>query len=130
MPGARRWRSTCTRSCCRSGAPSPSPTTPSCPTTGSAGCRRSRASATGWPSASAEGGPMVHLPLRTVAIPEATARVHDAWIGELEERLAEGPGTWNRLARDLLLELTAPDVTDYDERVADPAVPLARREAL
>ncbi len=73
---------------------------------------------------------MVHLPLRTVAIPEAATRVHDAWIGQLEERLAEGPGTWNRLARDLLLELTAPDVTDYDERVADPAVALARREAL
>jgi acetyltransferase-like isoleucine patch superfamily enzyme len=73
---------------------------------------------------------MVHLPLRTIAIPEAAARVHDAWIGELEERLAEGPGAWNRLARDTLLQLAAPDVTDYDERVADPAVPLARREAL
>ena len=73
---------------------------------------------------------MVHLPLRTVTLPEATARVHDAWIGELEERLAEGPGAWNPLARDYLVQLAAPDVTDYDERVADPAVPLARREAL
>jgi acetyltransferase-like isoleucine patch superfamily enzyme len=73
---------------------------------------------------------MVHLPLRTVALPDQAARVHDAWIGELEERLAEGPDTWNGLARDLLVQLAAPDVTDFDERVADPAVPLARREAL
>jgi acetyltransferase-like isoleucine patch superfamily enzyme len=73
---------------------------------------------------------MVHLPLRTVAIPEAAERVHAAWIAELAERLADGPEGWNRVARDVLVQLCAPDVTDYDERVADPAVPLARRESL
>jgi acetyltransferase-like isoleucine patch superfamily enzyme len=73
---------------------------------------------------------MPHLPLRAIPLPDAAEKLHSAWIGELDERLGESGADWNRLARDLLVQLYFPDVTDFDERVSDPAVPVMAREAL
>jgi acetyltransferase-like isoleucine patch superfamily enzyme len=73
---------------------------------------------------------MPHLPLRTVALPDATNRVYDAWLEEIEGRLAEPGADWSRLARDLLYQLYYPGHGDYDERVADQRTPPAARVAL
>jgi acetyltransferase-like isoleucine patch superfamily enzyme len=73
---------------------------------------------------------MAFLPLKAVRLPEATGRVYDEWLGELEGRLDEPGADWNRVCRDTLVALTHPDVTDFDERTADPALPLASRGAL
>ena len=73
---------------------------------------------------------MPHLPLRAIALGEAADRVHDAWLDQLGGRLGESAADWYRVARDTLVELCAPGVTDYEERIADPAVPLATRASL
>ena len=41
---------------------------------------------------------MPHLPLRTVALPDATNRVYEAWLEEIEGRLAQSGADWSRLA--------------------------------
>ncbi len=73
---------------------------------------------------------MAHLPLREVKLPEASEEVYRAWLGELGERLSDPATNRGDLCRDTLLRLYYPDVTDYDERVADPDVPLPTRAAL
>jgi acetyltransferase-like isoleucine patch superfamily enzyme len=73
---------------------------------------------------------MAFLPLKAVQLPDAAGRLYDQWLAEIEARLAEPGADWNRLCRDTLLQLNNPGVADYDERVADPAVPLAARGAL
>ena len=73
---------------------------------------------------------MALLPLRSLPRDEAGDRVAAAWLEAVEGRLGEDGADWYRVARDILVELFAPDVTDYDERVADPAVPPGRRAAL
>jgi acetyltransferase-like isoleucine patch superfamily enzyme len=73
---------------------------------------------------------MPHLPLRTVALPDATNRVYDAWLEEIEGRLAESGADWSRLTRDLLYQLYYPGYGDYDERLADPRTPVPSRLTL
>ena len=48
---------------------------------------------------------MPHLPLRTVALSDATDRVYDAWLDEIEGRLGEPGADWSRLTRDVLYQL-------------------------
>ncbi|MEO8227500.1 MAG: acyltransferase [Gemmatimonadota bacterium] len=73
---------------------------------------------------------MAFLPLRGVELPEATRAVYDGWLADTEASLAAPGADWNVLARDLLLQLHHPGLTDYTERVDDPAVPAAARAAL
>jgi acetyltransferase-like isoleucine patch superfamily enzyme len=73
---------------------------------------------------------MPHLPLRTIALPDATNRVFDAWLEELEARLAEPGADWSRLTRDVLYQLYYPGFGDYDERLGDARTPAAARLAL
>ncbi len=73
---------------------------------------------------------MPHLPLRTVALPDATNRVYDAWLAEIEGRLAEPGADWSRLTREVLQQLYYPGYGDYDERIADARTPPATRIAL
>ena len=73
---------------------------------------------------------MTLQPLRQINLPEADRRTAEAWLGELESRLAEPGADWNRIARETLLQIWYPDVTDYDERIADPKLPAPYRLAL
>jgi acetyltransferase-like isoleucine patch superfamily enzyme len=73
---------------------------------------------------------MPHLPLRTVTLPDATSRVYDAWLAEIEGRLGEPGADWSRLTRDILYQLYYPGFGDYDERVADARTSPAARMAL
>ena len=73
---------------------------------------------------------MAFLPLKAVRLPEATGRVYDEWLAELEARLDEPGADWNRLCRDTLVALHHPDITDFEERTTDPALPLAARGAI
>jgi acetyltransferase-like isoleucine patch superfamily enzyme len=73
---------------------------------------------------------MAYLPLRTVALSEASARAYDAWLDELDGRLSAPGADWYRITRDVLFELWYPGVTDYDGLVQDPATPVATRAAL
>jgi acetyltransferase-like isoleucine patch superfamily enzyme len=70
------------------------------------------------------------LPLRTVTLSDATNRVYDAWLGEIESRLAEPGADWARLTREVLYQLYYPGFGDYDERLADARTPAATRIAL
>ncbi len=70
------------------------------------------------------------LPLRAVTLSDATNRVYDAWLEEIEGRLAEPGADWSRLARDVLCQLYYPGLGDYDERLADPRTSPAARVAL
>ena len=73
---------------------------------------------------------MPHLPLRSIAPPDATTRVYDAWLEEIEGRLTETDADWSRLAREVLYQLYYPGFGEYDERLADPRTPPAARIAL
>ena len=69
---------------------------------------------------------MPHLPLRTVTLPDATNRVYDAWLAEIEGRLGERDADWSRLTRDILYQLYYPGFGDYDERLGDARTSPAR----
>ena len=73
---------------------------------------------------------MAYLPLRPVAMPEATDRFFDGWLEQLEDRLGAQGADWNRITRDILFELWYPGLTDYYALVEDPATPPATRAAL
>ncbi len=73
---------------------------------------------------------MAFLPLKTVALPQASERLFDTWLEALEADLAAPGADWNRITRDVLFRLWYPGETDYDGLVADPATPLASRAAL
>jgi len=73
---------------------------------------------------------MAHRPLRTLNLPPAAEATYARWLGELEDHLADPGCQRDLLCRDTLLGLYYPDVTDYEERIADPATPLATRAAL
>jgi acetyltransferase-like isoleucine patch superfamily enzyme len=73
---------------------------------------------------------MAYLPLRTVAVPQASERFYDAWLDELESRLAAPGADWYRITRDTLVSLWYPGLSDYDALVADPATPAAARAGL
>jgi acetyltransferase-like isoleucine patch superfamily enzyme len=73
---------------------------------------------------------MAYLPLRTVSPPQASARVFDGWLEQIEGRLAAPDADWYRITRDVLFELWYPGLTDYDALVADPATPMGTRASL
>jgi acetyltransferase-like isoleucine patch superfamily enzyme len=73
---------------------------------------------------------MAYLPLRTVALPEASDRLFDGWLEQVEDRLAAPGADWHRITRELLFEIWYPGLGDYDGLVADPATPAATRAAL
>ncbi len=73
---------------------------------------------------------MVHLPLRTVALPDATGRAYDLWLDEVAGRLGDAGADWYRIARDVLYDLYYPGFGDYEQRLADPATSPAARAAL
>jgi acetyltransferase-like isoleucine patch superfamily enzyme len=70
------------------------------------------------------------LPLRTIALPDATNRVFDAWLEEIGGRIAEPGADWARLTREVLYQLYYPGFGDYDERLADKRTPAVARIAL
>ena len=73
---------------------------------------------------------MAYLPLKSVTLPQASERLLDAWLEQLEARLAAPDADWHRITRDVLFEIWYPGLTDYDALVADPATPLATRASL
>lgn len=73
---------------------------------------------------------MAYLPLRTVAVPEASERFFDGWLEQIEDRLAAPDADWYRITRDVLFEIWYPGLTDYDALVGDPATPAGTRTAL
>ena len=73
---------------------------------------------------------MAYLPLRSVTLPADVSRRYDAWLEQLQERLAQPGADWYRIARDVLYEIWYPGFGDYDQRVADPKTPEAGRIAL
>ncbi|MBA2459003.1 MAG: acyltransferase [Gemmatimonadales bacterium] len=72
----------------------------------------------------------MHLPLRTVALPDATGRAYDLWLDEVAGRLGDAGADWYRIARDVLYDLYYPGFGDYEQRLADPATSPAARAAL
>ena len=74
---------------------------------------------------------MVLLPLQSVALPEATDRVYEAWLEELGGRLGEKDADWYRITRDVLYDLYYPGFGNYEQRLADPRTsPTARASLL
>jgi acetyltransferase-like isoleucine patch superfamily enzyme len=73
---------------------------------------------------------MAQQPLKKIALPDADDRIITDWLADLDARLSAPGADWNRIARDTLVALYHPDISDYDERVRDPAVPAATRIAL
>jgi len=73
---------------------------------------------------------MAYLPLRTVALPEASERFFDGWLEQIEDRLSAPDADWYRITRDVLFEIWYPGLTDYDTLVGDPATPAGTRAAL
>jgi len=73
---------------------------------------------------------MVLRPLRSVSLPDATSRVHDAWLAELDASLSAAGADWYRICRDTLFALWYPGVSDYDGLIQNPATPAATRAAL
>jgi acetyltransferase-like isoleucine patch superfamily enzyme len=70
------------------------------------------------------------LPLKSIALSDATNRVFDAWLDEIAGRFAEPGADWPRITREVLYQLYYPGFGDYDERLADPRTPAAARIAL
>ena len=73
---------------------------------------------------------MPHMPLRTITVPDATSRVYDAWLAEIEGRLGEKNADWSRLTRDILYQIYYPGFGNYDERIADERTPAGARLSL
>jgi acetyltransferase-like isoleucine patch superfamily enzyme len=73
---------------------------------------------------------MAQQPLKKIALPDADDRIITDWLADLDARLSAPGADWNRIARDTLVALYHPGISDYDERVQDPAVPAATRIAL
>ena len=73
---------------------------------------------------------MAYLPLRSVTLPADVSRRYDAWLEQLQDRLARPGADWYRITRDVLYEIWYPGAGDYTERVADPATPESSRLAL
>jgi acetyltransferase-like isoleucine patch superfamily enzyme len=73
---------------------------------------------------------MAYLPLRTVALSQASERFFDGWIEQIGDRLAAPGADWYRIARDVLFEIWYPGLTDYEALVADPATAAGTRASL
>src|SRR5690606_19110252 len=76
------------------------------------------------------GTTLPHLPLRTVEPATAAAAAYDAWLEQIEERLAASDPDWNGLCRDVLFELYHPGLSDYAALIDDPSTPSGARAAL
>lgn len=73
---------------------------------------------------------MALLPLRSLALSDTATRAIDAWLDELGAQLAAPDADWYRITRDTLYQLYYPGFGNYDERIRDPATPVAARMAL
>ncbi|MFI5234635.1 MAG: acyltransferase [Gemmatimonadales bacterium] len=72
----------------------------------------------------------MHRPLRSVEIPARADAIHEKWLGQLAERLADPREDRAELCRETLDDLWWPGHGKYEDRLADPATPLAQRAAL
>ncbi len=68
---------------------------------------------------------MEFLPLRKVALPDATAREYDRWVGEVADRLADDGVDRNDLTRDILTGIYYPQYVGADPRELPPATRIA-----
>ncbi len=59
---------------------------------------------------------MEFLPLRKVAIPTATEREYDRWVGEIAERLEDESVDRNEMVREILTAIHYPQYVDADPR--------------
>ena len=73
---------------------------------------------------------MALRPLRRIRLPEAAARVYDAWLDDIAQRLAEPTCDRRRLCRDVLFDLYYHGEKAFEELVEDPKTPLATRAAV
>ncbi len=73
---------------------------------------------------------MTQQPLRNLSLPEADRRAMSDWLAQLDDQLSAEDADWGRIARDTLLQIYYPGVSDYEERIADPSLPPAARLAL
>jgi acetyltransferase-like isoleucine patch superfamily enzyme len=73
---------------------------------------------------------MAYLPLRSVSLPETPEQTFDAWLADIEARLAAPDADWYRLTRDVLFEIYFPGAGDYDTLVRDPATASGTRAML
>jgi acetyltransferase-like isoleucine patch superfamily enzyme len=73
---------------------------------------------------------MAHLPLKTIALPQATVELYDQWLGALSEQLDAPGADWNVIARDTLFHLYHPGYTDYAALIDDPASPITAKASL
>jgi len=73
---------------------------------------------------------MAYLPLRSVSLPETPEQIFDAWLGDIEARLAAPGADWYRLTRDILFEIYFPGAGDYEALLHDPATPPGTRATL
>ena len=73
---------------------------------------------------------MAYLPLRSVQVTEVADRAYDAWLADVEAKLAAPGADWYRLTREILFDLWFPGHADYDTLVNDRKTPLATKAAL
>ena len=73
---------------------------------------------------------MAYLPLRSVQVTEVADRAYDAWLADVEARLAAPGADWYRLTRDILFDLWFPGHGDYDTLLNDRKTPPATKAAL
>jgi acetyltransferase-like isoleucine patch superfamily enzyme len=73
---------------------------------------------------------MAYLPLRSVSLPETPEQTFDAWLADIEARLAAPGADWYRLTRDILFEIYFPATADYDTLLQDPSTPAVTRAML
>ena len=74
---------------------------------------------------------MVLRPLRSVSLPDATNRIHDAWLAELDGALSAPGADWYRICRETLTQIWYPGLrADYEGLIQDPKTPGAMRAAL
>jgi acetyltransferase-like isoleucine patch superfamily enzyme len=72
---------------------------------------------------------MTHRPLRQVAPADASVRLRDEWVADLDLRIRADSADWNAIARDTLFQLTYPGQGSWNERAAGE-LPAASRLAL
>jgi acetyltransferase-like isoleucine patch superfamily enzyme len=65
-----------------------------------------------------------------LSLPAEAGRVVDAWLGEIDDRLADPACDRNRLCRDVLFGLYCAGHDDYEALLADPKTGLATRAML
>ena len=51
---------------------------------------------------------MAYLPLRSVQVTEVADRANDAWLADVEAKLAAPGADWYRLTREILFDLWFP----------------------